>query len=116
MQTNYYTDGGEQHNKFVSVRFAVDAMMNRYGMKWTSHDIRWYVNGRQVRRVIENVPSVEKGGPLRMFFNFWSIGEQYTGAQKWAGKYIHDEKNLPKTKVDWVKYTNGEECKIVKDE
>lgn len=114
MQTNYFTDGGEQQNKFVSVKFDVDAKMNRYGMKWTRDSIRWYVNGQQVRRVNGNVPRIEIGGPLRMFFNLWSVGEQYSGAQKWAGSFVYDEENRPKMRVDWVNYTNGEECEIVK--
>lgn len=114
MQTNYFTDGGDQHNKFVSVKFDVDAAMHEYGMKWTRDDIRWYVDGEEVRRVSGKIPRIEQGGPLRMFFNLWSVGEQYKGAQKWAGSYVHDEHNMPRIRVDWVRYTNGEECEIAR--
>lgn len=67
VQLNYYTNGVGNHEFMYDLGFDASEGFHTYGFDWQKDYIAWYVDGKEVYRVTDNIPST----PGRIMMNTW---------------------------------------------
>jgi len=67
VQLNYYTNGQGNHEKMIDLGFDSSEAYHTYGFDWQPDSITWYIDGREVYRAAENIPST----PGKIMMNAW---------------------------------------------
>jgi beta-glucanase (GH16 family) len=94
VQFNYYTNGQGNHEYIHNLGFDAAYGFHTYAFDWRSDHIAWLVDGREVHRAYNNIPS----HPGKIMMNLWpGIGvddwlDRYNGATPLYAQY------------DWVSY------------
>ena len=96
VQFNYYTDSKGNHEFMYDLGFDASEGFHTYGFDWQPDHITWYVDGKAVHTVTENIPST-KG---RIMMNTWPG----TGVDEWLNHY--DGKTPLTARYQWVTYNN----------
>lgn len=114
IQTNFFTDGKGGNKEMYTPEFEVSSSSHRYGIKWTSKSVTFFIDGKVIRHVDDgSTPVLEETGSLKLFTNLWSVADDNLDTQSWAGGvYQHDDNNPPELTVDWISFSKGEDCSI----
>ena len=111
-QANYWTnddDFSNGHEQLVDLPFDASEGFHRYGFRWTSTGIQWFVDGVQVYEVMDTPgePTPKANESLqKIMMNLWPVDSTASG---WAGPFIYPGVALHGV-YDWVRYTTGEDC------
>jgi beta-glucanase (GH16 family) len=111
-QANFWTnddDFSNGHEHLIDLGFDAAADFHRYGFRWTSAGIEWFVDGVAVYRVFDTPadPTPKAGESLlKIMMNVWPVDATASG---WAGEFDYPGHALHGI-YDWVRYTAGEEC------
>lgn len=107
-----YDNGGNgQHNE-IDLGFDPAAAYHRYGFKWTSRSIKWYVDGTRVYTAVDQVssPTPKAAESLqKIMVNAWPVDET---AVLWAGEFRYPGQPLH-ADYEWVRHIAGEDCSIL---
>ena len=113
-QVNWWTNddsytGG--HESLVGLGFDPAEEFHRYGFKWTSAGIEWFVDGTHVYSVIDSAvdPTPKETDSLqKIMMNVWPVDDTAVG---WAGTFYYP--GMPLHGIyDWVRYIAGEDCSL----
>lgn len=94
VQFNYYTNGVGNHEYVYDLGFDASQSYHTYAFNWQPGYIAWYVDGREVYRAYDNIPS----HPGKIMLNIWPG----TGVNEWLGAY--DGRTNLTASYDWVAY------------
>jgi hypothetical protein len=114
VQFNFFTndDSYASRNEHIhSLDFDPEAGFNRYGFKWTSEGITWYVNGEEVYKVDDTPdnPTPKASESLqKVMMNLWPVDET---AEAWAGSFEYPGAPL-EAAYQWVRFIRGESCDL----
>lgn len=114
VQTNFWTNddayaGGNEEFQYLG--FDASQNFNRYGFKWTSLGIDWYVNGIRIGQVLDTAsnPTPKTSDSLqKIMMNVWPVDET---AALWAGYFEYPGHPLEGL-YDWVRYIEGQDCSL----
>lgn len=67
VQFNYFTNGVGDHEYVHNLGFDASQGYHTYAFDWKKDSITWYVDGKEVYRAIENIPS----NPGKVMMNAW---------------------------------------------
>lgn len=96
IQFNYYTNGVGGHEYCFDLGFDASEDFHEYAFDWQTDCIVWYVDGKAVYRVTENLPS----HPMQIMANVWNC----KGVDEWSGAL--DNSALPATaEYKWFAYS-----------
>lgn len=113
-QANFWTNDdayARDHAHMVNLGFDASQGYHRYGFKWTSSGITWYVDGIAVYTVANSAgdPTPKSTDSLhKIMMNQWVVDST---ASAWAGTFVYPGTSLI-AQYDWVRYTSGENCTI----
>jgi len=111
-QANFWTnddDYSNGHEHLVDLGFDAAEDFHRYGFRWTSSGIEWYVDGTSVYSVVSTAedPTPRADESLqKIMMNVWPVDSTASG---WAGAFEYPGVALHGI-YDWVRYTSGEDC------
>ncbi|MCR5121769.1 MAG: glycoside hydrolase family 16 protein [Ruminococcus sp.] len=95
VQFNYFTDGKGDHELLYDLGFDASEDFHTYGFEWLEGSIKWYVDGKEVHSVTENIPKT----PGRLMMNVWN-GK---GVDAWLAPY---DGTAPLTaEYKWARFT-----------
>ena len=95
VQFNFFTDGKGNHEKLYDLGFDAAEDFHTYGFRWAKDSITWYVDGKEVHTVTENIPTT----PGKLMMNTWNG----IGIDSWLGKY---DGTTPLTaEYQWARFT-----------
>lgn len=94
VQFNYYTNGVGNHEYLYNLGFDASTGYHVYAFNWQPNYIAWLVDGKEVYRTYNNIPS----HPGKIMLNIWPG----TGVDDWLGAY--DGKESLTASYDWVAY------------
>ena len=96
VQLNYYTNGVGNHEFMYDLGFDASEGFHTYGFNWQPDSITWYVDGKEVYKATDNIPST----PGRIMMNTWPG----IGVNEWLNPF---NGNTPLTaRYQWVTYNN----------
>lgn len=110
-QLNYWTndDTYSSHNEYLlGLGFDASKGAHRYGFKWTSTYIEWWVDGNPLYKVIDSAaaPIPKAADSLqKIMMNLWPVD---SSASLWAGSFVYA--GPVRSTYDWVRYVAGEDC------
>lgn len=96
VQFNYFTNGKGEHEYMYDLGFDASQGFHTYGFDWQSDHITWYVDGKAVHTVTNDIPST----PSKIMMNVWPG----TGVDSWLNAY--DGKTPLTASYEWVTYNN----------
>lgn len=96
VQLNYYTDGVGNHEFMYDLGFDASEGFHTYGFDWQKDYIAWYIDGKEVYRATDNIPST----PGRIMMNTWPG----ITVDDWLKPY--DGKTPLTAHYQWVTYDN----------
>jgi len=94
VQFNYYTNGVGNHEYLYNLGFDAAYSYHTYAFNWQPWYIAWLVDGREVYRAYNNIPS----NPGKIMMNIWP-GK---GVDNWLGRY--DGRTGLTASYDWMAY------------
>jgi beta-glucanase (GH16 family) len=113
-QANYWTNDDNYtrgHEHIIYLGFDASQEFHRYGFKWTSGGIEWFVDGTPVYEVFDTPsdPTPKANESLqKIMMNMWPVDNT---AATWAGTFTYPGSALHGI-YDWVRHTAGEDCTI----
>ena len=108
VQFNYWTndDAYASRNEIpYPLGFDASADFHRYGFKWTSTGIEWWVDGELVVSATKATPQ-ETDSLQKIAMNLWPVDSTASG---WAGSFTYPGEPL-RAQYQWVRYERGESC------
>jgi len=111
-QANFWTNDdnfSNGHEHLVDLGFDAAEAFHRYGFRWTSTGIEWFVDGLPLYEVLDTPeqPTPKAQESLqKIMMNVWPVDDTASG---WAGQFIYPGTALHGI-YDWVRYTAGEDC------
>lgn len=114
VQFNYWTndDAYASRNELpAQLDFDASADFHRYGFKWSSTGIEWYVDGQPVASAPDSParPTPKEADSLqKIAMNLWPVDSSAAG---WAGAFAYPGTPL-RAQYQWVRYERGEGCAI----
>jgi endo-1,3-1,4-beta-glycanase ExoK len=112
VQLNWWTndDSYSQRNEvWLDLGFDASTAARRYGFKWTSRGIGWYLDRNLIYQVQDSVlqPTPKASESLqKIMLNLWPVDST---ASAWAGTFMYPGTPL-RAGYEWVQYTAGEDC------
>jgi len=112
VQFNFYTndDNYASHNEYLhELPFDASKEFHRYGFRWTSSRIDWYVDGKWAYGVDDSPesPTPKTSDSLqKIMMNVWPVDQSAAG---WAGYFVYPGDPLDAV-YKWVRFTKGEDC------
>lgn len=103
-----YTAG---HEYIIGLGFDAANEFHRYGFKWTSTGINWFVDGEFVYQVSDSPsdPTPKATESLqKVMMNVWPVDDT---AASWAGPFTYPGTPLHGL-YDWVRHIAGEDCNL----
>jgi beta-glucanase (GH16 family) len=108
VQFNYWTndDAYASRNEIpYPLGFDASADFHRYGFRWTSSGIEWWVDGQPVVSATNATPK-ESDSLQKIAMNLWPVDSTASG---WAGPFEYPGEPL-RAQYQWVRYEKGESC------
>lgn len=97
VQFNYFTNGVGNHEHLYRLGFDASRGYHTYAFNWQPSYISWLVDGREVYRATNNIPT--HAGKIMM--NLWPG----TGVDSWLGRY--DGATPIYAHYNWTSYTSN---------
>lgn len=94
VQFNYYTNGVGNHEYLYDLGFDASQSFHTYAFNWQPNYIVWLVDGKEVYRAYDNIPS----HPGKIMMNLWP-GKN---VDSWLGRF--NGATPIKAYYDWVSY------------
>lgn len=94
VQFNYYTNGVGNHEYLYNLGFDASKEFHTYAFNWQRNYIAWYVDGREVYRAYNNIPS----HPGKIMMNMWPG----RNVDNWLGAF--NGVTPLKASYDWMAY------------
>lgn len=94
VQFNYYTNGVGNHEYVYDLGFDASESYHTYAIDWKPNYIAWRVDGKEVYRTYNNIPS----HPGKIMLNVWPG----INVDSWLGKY--DGKTPVTASYNWMAY------------
>jgi Beta-glucanase/Beta-glucan synthetase len=94
VQFNYFTNGVGHHEYIYDLGFDASQSYHTYAYYWRPDFIAWYVDGKEVYRATQNIPT----HPGKVMMNLWPG----IGVDSWLGAY--DGKTPITASYDWMAY------------
>jgi len=98
VQFNYYTNGEGNHEYMYDLGFDASQGFHTYGFDWQPDHIAWFVDGKEVYRATNNIPST----PGKIMMNTWPG----TGVDDWLKAY--DGKTPLTARYQWVTFDKSD--------
>ena len=101
VQFNYYTNGKGGHEFMYDLGFDASEGFHTYGFDWQQGYIAWYVDGKEVHRATDNIPTT----PGKIMMNTWpgvSDPSNKDNVIDWLKKY--DGKTPLSAHYQWATY------------
>lgn len=95
IQFNYFTNGVGEHEFIYDLGFDASEDFHTYGFQWLEDSITWYVDGVEVHKATENIPST----PGKIMMNVWPG----IGVDGWLKPF--DGKVPLEAQYDWFRYS-----------
>lgn len=95
IQFNYFTNGVGEHEFIYDLGFDASEDFHTYGFQWLQDSITWYVDGVEVHKATENIPST----PGKIMMNVWPG----IGVDGWLNPF--DGKVPLEAQYDWFRYS-----------
>lgn len=96
VQFNYFTNGAGGHEYIYDLGFDASEEFHTYAFEWLPDSITWYVDGKSVHKVTENIPSTAS----KVMMNVWPG----TGVGSWLNAF---DGNVPlRAEYDWIRITD----------
>ncbi|NJD11503.1 MAG: glycosyl hydrolase family protein [Gemmatimonadetes bacterium] len=114
VQFNFYAndDAYASRNEHLHpLGFDAAAAFHRYGFRWTSAGIAWYVDGVPVYQVADSPehPTPKAAESLqKIMMNLWPVDAT---AAAWAGTFVYPGQPL-EASYQWVRFVRGEDCTL----
>jgi beta-glucanase (GH16 family) len=114
VQFNFWTNDDDyiSDNAYLyPLGFDASNDFHRYGFKWTSWGIEWFVDGVPVYAVWDHPsnPTPKTSDSLqKIMANVWPVD---VTAADWAGDFVDPGQPLTAT-YEWVRFTQGEDCHL----
>ena len=114
VQFNFWTnDDAYAANNAIVMTLGFDASQSthRYGFKWTSGGVGWYLDGNIVYQVNDSTsnPTPKAADSLqKIMLNLWPVDAT---ASPWAGTFVYPGQPMHAL-YDWFRYTAGEACEF----
>jgi beta-glucanase (GH16 family) len=114
IQLNFWANDdayASSHEVLIPLWFDPTALFHRYGFRWTSKSIAWFVDGKLVHEFFDgaNDPIPKAAESLqKIMVNVWPVDDT---ASLWAGTFKYPGQALHGT-YDWVRYIAGEQCTL----
>ncbi|MGA1730431.1 MAG: family 16 glycosylhydrolase [Steroidobacteraceae bacterium] len=113
LQFNFWTNysGGPTNEIDVLLPFDASADFHRYGFRWTSAGITWFVDGEAVFEVLDDsaAPTPKATESLqKLMLNAWPVDASASG---WAGEFLYPGSPLV-AQYKWVRHLAGEGCSL----
>ncbi|MGA1498419.1 MAG: family 16 glycosylhydrolase [Steroidobacteraceae bacterium] len=113
LQFNFWTNysGGPTNEIDVLLPFDASADFHRYGFRWTSAGITWFVDGEAVFEVLDDpaAPTPKATESLqKLMLNAWPVDASASG---WAGEFRYPGSPLV-AQYEWVRHLAGEGCSL----
>jgi beta-glucanase (GH16 family) len=97
LQTNYFVNGGETHERLIDLGFDAAAGFHTYAFEWRPDSIEWFVDGRSVRK------ATRARGPLPSLPGKVGALTWATSLKDWAGPF-RDRPPIV-AEYDYISYT-----------
>ena len=95
-QFNYFTNSQGNHEFLCDLGFDATESFHVYAFDWQPDSITWYVDGKEVHKVTENIPVT----PSMIMANLWAG----RGVDAWLNPV--DDSNFPvQAEYKWMKFT-----------
>ena len=114
VQFNFWTNDDDYtsaNEYLLPLTFDASVDYHRYGFKWTSSSIAWYVDGNLAYQVFDTplapTPKAEES-LQKIMMNLWAVDET---AELWAGTFVYAGDAL-RASYQWVRHLAGEECDL----
>jgi endo-1,3-1,4-beta-glycanase ExoK len=95
---SHYTNGQQTKGETVNLGFDASISFHTYGLEWTPHKIRWFVDGKLVHETQSSDPIPRNA--TRIYLSLWSGSNE---EDAWLGPF--DYKGPVSAEVEWVKFT-----------
>ena len=112
VQLNFYTNDdtySSRNEHLHALGFDASADFHRYGFRWTSTGIQWFVDGQPIYAVADSPtrPTPKTSESLqKVMMNLWPVD---ASAAAWAGTFVYPGQPLDAV-YQWVRFTKGESC------
>ena len=80
VQLNFFRNGKGGHERMITLGFDATGQFHDYAFVWKKESVQWFVDGRQVHEIREDVPLA----PAKFYLNVWNGGTFLGG---WAGPF-----------------------------
>ncbi|MBU0672920.1 MAG: family 16 glycosylhydrolase [Candidatus Margulisbacteria bacterium] len=107
VQTNYYVEGRGKHELMINLDFNACEEFHNYGLAWSEDTLIWYIDGREVRRVAEDLSTEAHELPYRpgkITVNFWAG----IGVEAWLGNFAYPGHPM-EAQYDWLRFSSPSE-------
>jgi len=115
VQFNFWTNDDaytSRNEKLLDLGFDPTAAYHRYGFKWTSTKIEWYVDGNRVYTAehSELNPTPKATESLhKIMVNAWPVDQT---AALWAGEFTYPDTPLH-ADYEWIRHIAGSDCSLL---
>jgi beta-glucanase (GH16 family) len=112
VQLNFYANDdtyASRNEHLHALGFDASAGFHRYGFRWTSAGIQWFVDGQLAHAVSDSPtrPTPKANESLqKIMMNLWPVD---ASAAEWAGTFAYEGQPLEAV-YQWVRFTKGESC------
>jgi endo-1,3-1,4-beta-glycanase ExoK len=105
VQLNFFRNGRGGHEKMIALGFDATGPFHDYAFVWEKESVRWFVDGRQVHEIRQDVPVA----PAKIYLNVWN-GGAFLGS--WAGSFRYPGSPIV-AEVERVAFTaEGTRCQF----
>ncbi|MBK1646427.1 hypothetical protein CKO25_17600 [Thiocapsa imhoffii] len=114
VQFNFWTNDDDyisDNSYLYPLGFDASHNFHRYGFKWTSWGIEWFVDGVPVYAVWDHplIPTPKTSDSLqRIMANVWPVDAT---ASDWAGEFLYQGDPLT-ADYEWTRFIQGEACDL----
>ena len=105
VQLNFFRNGKGGHEEMILLGFDSTGEVHDYAFVWKKDSVRWFVDGRQVHEIREDVPVA----PGKIYLNVWNGG---AFLHRWAGPFQYPGSPIV-AEIERVAFTaDGKPCQF----
>lgn len=108
LRVTYMKNGVEGRVRDLPLKRNAGTTFHRYGFKFTSGRVQWFVDGKLVHTVRGGLPTIQDG-PFRIFMNVWPVSPKNPG---FAGLFRYTKP--VSSEYSFVRFQRGASCSFSK--